>query len=57
MVKMIVKYTAEIPQKEFDKWVKVCRVGKKKGILILKEAAIEAAEKEINYLVNESIID
>ena len=57
MVKMIVKYTAEIPQEQFDKWVKVCRVGKKKGILILKEAAIEAAEKEINYLVNESIID
>ena len=55
MVKMLIRYVSEVPDAEFEKWCKVNMIGKRDGTKILKEAAIGAGEKEIDYLVNDSI--
>ena len=54
MVKIMVKYVSEIPNENFDKWLKAYKIGKRAGIMELRELAIDASEKEINYIVNES---
>tara|TARA_Y100001937_G_C7104054_1_gene323988 strand:+ start:347 stop:520 length:174 start_codon:yes stop_codon:yes gene_type:complete len=55
MKQIIIKYTAEVPIENFDKFCKRAGIGKKYAVELIKENAIKAAEQEINYLVNETI--
>tara|TARA_Y100001970_G_C13529076_1_gene506762 strand:- start:94 stop:267 length:174 start_codon:yes stop_codon:yes gene_type:complete len=52
-----IDYTAEIPDENFDKFCKQAGIGKRFAIDLIKKNAIEAAEREINYIVNETIIE
>ena len=50
-----IEFTAEVPIENFDKFCKRTYIGKKFAVELIKKNAQEAAEKEINYLVNETI--
>ena len=52
MKKIRIKYTTQIPEDLFDKWCNKNKVGRKIGTVWLRDAAIDAAENEINDLVN-----
>ena len=49
------EFTAEVPLDNFDKFCKKAGIGKKYAVELIKKNAEEAALREINYLVNETI--
>ena len=57
MKRIMIKYTAQIPEDLFDKWCSKYQIGRKEGTKWIKFAAEEAAENQINDLVNEVNID
>ena len=57
MKRIMIKYTAQIPEDLFDKWCSKYQIGRKEGTKWIKFAAEEAAEKQINDLVNDVNID
>tara|TARA_Y100000004_G_C8788236_1_gene358049 strand:+ start:29 stop:202 length:174 start_codon:yes stop_codon:yes gene_type:complete len=52
MRKILINYTAEIPPEDFEKFCKKAGIGIKDATMYIREAAIKAAETEINYIVN-----
>jgi len=50
-----IEFTAEVPLDNFDKFCKKAGIGKKYAVELIKKNAEEAALREINYLVNETI--
>tara|TARA_Y100001937_G_scaffold128673_1_gene206638 strand:- start:5387 stop:5560 length:174 start_codon:yes stop_codon:yes gene_type:complete len=55
MRKIKIEYVAEIPSKNFDKFCKTTKLGIRDATFHIKEAAIKAAEQEINHLVNVTV--
>ena len=55
MRKIKIEYVSEIPSENFDKFCKTTKLGIRDATFHIKEAAIKAAEQEINHLVNVTV--
>ena len=55
MRKIKIEYVSEIPTENFDKFCKTTKLGIRDAVFHIRQAAIKAAEEEINHLVNVTV--